>query len=55
MLQLTVHHIVADGWSLGVLSKELTDALRGVRGAAAATSVRRPPATRTSCAGSGSA
>jgi amino acid adenylation domain-containing protein len=24
VLQLTVHHIVADGWSLGVLSKELT-------------------------------
>jgi amino acid adenylation domain-containing protein len=23
-LQLTIHHIVADGWSLGVLSKELT-------------------------------
>jgi amino acid adenylation domain-containing protein len=24
VLQLTIHHIVADGWSLGVLSKELT-------------------------------
>jgi amino acid adenylation domain-containing protein len=24
VLQLTLHHIVADGWSLGVLSKELT-------------------------------
>jgi amino acid adenylation domain-containing protein len=25
VLQLTVHHIVADGWSLGVLSKDLTE------------------------------
>ena len=24
VLQLTIHHIVADGWSLGVLSKDLT-------------------------------
>ena len=24
VLQLTIHHIVADGWSLGVLSKEMT-------------------------------
>jgi amino acid adenylation domain-containing protein len=28
LLQLTIHHIVADGWSLAILSKELTELYR---------------------------
>src|SRR5690606_1978468 len=29
VLQITLHHIVADGWSLGVLSAELTTLYQG--------------------------
>ena len=43
VLQLTVHHIVADGWSLGVLSKDLTDLYAAAVGASPAVG---PPPSR---------
>ena len=43
VLQLTIHHIVADGWSLGVLSKDLTDLYAAAVGASPAVG---PPPSR---------
>ena len=31
VLLLTMHHIVSDGWSMGVLYRELSMSLRGTR------------------------
>jgi len=45
VLQLTVHHIVADGWSLGVLSKDLTDLYAAAVGAS--PEIGPPPARYT--------
>ena len=56
VLLLTMHHIVSDGWSMGVLVRELAalyDALRRGRALAAAASCRS--STPTSRSGSGMA
>ncbi|MFF9573351.1 amino acid adenylation domain-containing protein [Streptomyces sp. NPDC014685] len=42
LLSLTVHHIAFDGWSVGVLSRELT-ALYGARVAGTAAGLSEPP------------
>ena len=41
VLLITMHHIVSDGWSMGVLTRELGDALR--RLPRAASPIRFPP------------
>ncbi len=41
VLLLTMHHIVSDGWSMGILVREVADALRRARAVAAAHPVHR--------------
>ena len=55
VLLLTMHHIVSDGWSMGVLVREVARPLRGLpRGTAARRCPSCPCSTRTTRCGSAS-